>query len=56
MDLNYGLNMLGSWEVTLLRGVALLKEMYPCGEGFEFYMLKLFPGMKETLLLVVYRI
>ena len=41
-----GLNMLGAWEVALLRGVALMEWVWPCwrkcvtvGVGFEMFLL-----------------
>ena len=40
-----GLNMLGPWEVALLGGVALLKEVCHCGDG----ALKL-PSVEESVL------
>jgi hypothetical protein len=39
------LNMLGPWEVALLGGVALLKEVCHCGDG----ALKL-PSVEESVL------
>ena len=51
-----GLNMLDPWDMALLGGVALLKEVWPCwrkyvivGVGFEAPKLKLRPVKRESV-------
>ena len=47
-----GLNMFGSWEVTLQGGVGLLEEVHHCEGWLPGTLLKLHPGQKRQSLLV----